>query len=511
MRYITIIFLILIFTMPITAQDGAYQLTIFHTDNVHDENEADEGIGGVAKQATIIAEVRASNDNVLLLDGGDRFINPTHFAGNAQIMNALGYDAMTFGNHEFNGRNEGVANFLDLIDFPMIAANIDFSASPILADRIPLYIVIERSGEQIGIIGLGNETAPILSSPGTDLIFLDDETQVTQAMVAELQSMGINKIIMIAHREALENTVLASAVSGVDVIVGGSDDVLLSNSVEDPPQPYPMVTESLSGEPVLVVQTSEGNDFLGRLDVIFDADGVLTEWNGDNIFIDESIALDPDIEALVSEITAAQAGVVLGESEVYLVGGDPCREAECLLGNLITDAIRSEMLVDIAVYNSGGIRADIDEGEITESEVVAVLPFGNVVSAMELTGVDVVAMLEHGVSLGGDATVRGSGRFLQVSGLRYTWDPTRTVGNRIVSVEVMNADGDYVPLDPDAIYSVATNDFIRNGGDDFVMLAENAIDPFDFGPPVDLVVADYIRNNTPLVLELEERITHIEN
>ncbi|MDQ7025327.1 MAG: 5'-nucleotidase C-terminal domain-containing protein [Anaerolineae bacterium] len=511
MRYITIILLVLIFTMPIVAQDGAYQLTIFHTDNALDENEADDGIGGVAKQATIINEARTSSANVLLLDGGDRYINPTHFEGNAQIMNALGYDAMTLGNHEFNGRNEGVANFLNLIDFPMIAANIDFSASPILADRIPPYIVIERSGEQIGIIGLGNETAPILSSPGTDLIFLEDETQVVQAMVAELESMGINKIIIIAHREALENTVLASAVSGVDVIVGGSDNVLLSNSVADAPQPYPMVTESLSGDPVLVVQTSEGNDFLGHLDMVFDAEGVLTAWSGDNIFMDESIVPDANIEALVSEIVTTQAGVVLGEAEVYLIGGDPCRETECILGNLITDAIRAEMFVDIAVYNSGGIRADIDAGEITEAEVVAVLPFGNIVSTMELTGVDVMAMLEHGVSLGGDATVRGSGRFLQISGLRYTWNPTRPMGNRIVFVEVMDADGHFVPLDLDAIYSVATNDFIRNGGDDFVMLAENAIDPFDFGAPVDLVVADYIRNNTPLAPELEGRITRIES
>jgi 5'-nucleotidase len=272
-----------------------------------------------------------------------------------------------------------------------------------------------------------------------------------------------------------------------------------------------MVTESLTGEPVLVVQSSEGNEYLGQLNVVFDANGVLTDWSGDNIYLDESIAPDPEVEALVAEIVAAQAGVVLGETDVYLVGGDPCREGECLLGNLITDAIRNDSFVDIAVYNSGGIRADIDEGEITEGEIIAVLPFGNVVSTMELTGVDVLAMLEHGVSLGGDATVRGSGRFLQVSGLRYTWDPTLPVGNRVVSVEVMNADGEFMPLDPSEIYSVATNDFIRSGGDDFVMLAENAIDPFDFGATVDFVVAEYIRTNTPVAVELEGRITRIDN
>ena len=511
MQRFTIVFLLVLLVIPTIAQDGTFSLTIFHTDNVHDENEADEGIGGAAKQATILNETRATTDNVLFFDVGDHFINPTHYEGNAQIMNALGYDAMTLGNHEFNGGNEEVASFLDVIDFQIIAANIDFSASPLLADRIPPYVIFEFGGEQVGVIAIANETAPILSSPGIDLVFLEDETQVAQDMVAELQAMGINKIIMLAHRDALDNTVLASAISGVDVIVGGSDDVLLSNTVPDAPQPYPMVTESLTGEPVLVVQTSEGNDYLGQLNVVFDAEGVLVEWSGDNIYLDESIVPDSAVETLVAEIVAAQAGVVLGESDVYLVGGDPCREGECLLGNLITDALRNDMFVDIAVYNSGGIRADIDEGEITEGELIAVLPFGNVVSTMELAGVDIVAMLEHGVSLGGDATVRGSGRFLQVSGLRYTWNPTLPVGSRVVSVEVLNADGEYVPLDTSEIYSVATNDFIRSGGDDFVMLAENAIDPFDFGAPVDVVVADYIRNNTPLAPELEERIIRVEN
>jgi 5'-nucleotidase / UDP-sugar diphosphatase len=512
MRRVILVCLLFIFTLPLLAQEGVYNLTILHTDNLRGENQADdEGIGGVAKHATLIADTRASVENVLLLDGGDRFINPTHALGNAQIMNELGYDAMTVSNHNFNGGNEGLSNFLDAVAFPLVAANIDFSASPILAGRVAPYIVVERSGEQIGIIGLGDETAPLLSSPGTDLVFLEDETQITQDTVAELEGMGINKIIVIAHRGALDNAVLASAISGVDVIVGGSGDAFLSNTAEDATEPYPIEASSLTGEPVLIVQVTEGDGYFGRLDVTFDANGVLTAWSGDTMLVGESITADPEMEALVTEITTAQAGVVLGETEAAMVGGDPCREEECVLGNLITDAIREAMFVDIAVYNSGGIRADIDAGEITEAEITAVLPFGNVVSTMELAGVDVLAMLEHSVSLGGDAAARGSGRFLQISGLRFTWDATRTVGNRVVQAEILTADGAYEPLETDSIYSVATNDFIRNGGDEFVMLAQNAIDPFDFGPPVDLVVADYIRAHSPLALDTEGRINRAEN
>ena len=99
------------------------------------------------------------------------------------------------------------------------------------------------------------------------------------------------------------------------------------------------------------------------------------------------------------------------------------------------------------------------------------------------------------------------GRFMQVAGLRYTFDATQDVGSRVVSVDVIQG-GDYVALDAEAIYTVATNDFIRAGGDGYAMLAENAINPYDQGRPLDQVVADYIAANSPISAMLEGRITH---
>ena len=478
-------------TIPIFAQDDAFTLTILHTSNVVGQHEASsDDIGGTARVATLVDNIRATVENALLLDAGDRFINPTLAAINAEMMNSIGYDAMTLGNHEFNGANEGVAALLDTLTFPVVAANIDFSQSGILAGTVQPYIVLEVGGEQIGIIGLANETTPVLSSPGHDLIFLEDETQITQDAVNELQRQGVNKIILIAHREANENAVLASAVSGVDVIVGGSDNVLLSNSEDAADAPYPIVAESLSGEPVLVVQTTEGNRHLGNLTMIFDADGVITSWQGDNQLLTPDIAINETIEAIVQGIAEAQEAeaIAIGETEVDLIGGDPCREADCTMGILIADAMRQQANTDIAVFNSGGLRADIPAGTITDAQVLEVLPFGNRLSRLELQGVDIVALLEHSLSLGGDASVRGSGRFLQVSGMRFLWDPTRPEGSRVVEVEIQNRDGEFEMLDIDAIYSVAANDFIRGGGDDFSVLAQNAIDPFDFGPQIDQVV-----------------------
>src|SRR5690606_35593603 len=155
----------------------------------------------------------------------------------------------------------------------------------------------------------------------------------------------------------------------------------------------------------------------------------------------------------------AVAAVEIGETSIDLIGGDPCREEECTMGNLIADAIRDYGGVDVAIYNSGGIRASVPAGIVTDQQLALVLPFPNTVATFELRGSDLVAALEHSVSLGGDASVRGSGRFLQVSGMRFTWNPTRPVGSRIESIEILSADA-FDPLDPNAIYSVATNDFV---------------------------------------------------
>jgi 5'-nucleotidase / UDP-sugar diphosphatase len=513
MRYLSLLTLLLLVSL-VSAQDGGYELALLHSSTVVDNHRiGDDGIGGTARAATLISQSREAHPNVLLFDMGDRFINPYYYARNAEILNELGYNAMTLGNHEFNGGNVGLLNFLEALDFPILAANIDFSASPILQERINPYVILEVNGEQIGVIGLAEEATPALSSPGPELIFLDDEVAVTQTYVDELSGLGINKIILLAHREAAENVVLASSLDGVDVILGGSDDVLLSNTVEEAAFPYPIESLSLSGAPVLVVQTPERNLYLGELLVQFDEAGVLSSWSGDNILLDESIAEDEEFATLLEELYTADAAdaTEVGSSETLLFGGDPCREEECTLGNLITDAIRDYGGTQLAVYNAGGIRASIDVGPISDLQLIQVLPFGNLLSTMELRGQDIVVMLEHAVSLGGDSTVRGSGRFLQVSGMRYSWDPSRPVGNRIEAIDILNEDGSFTPIDVNAIYSLTTNDFIRNGGDEFSMLAENAIDPFDFGPPVDQVLLDYVAANSPVAPMIEGRITRLEN
>ena len=506
------------------AQDGSFELTIMHTNDVHGHHEPQRnGDGGAARQATVVHQIRDEVDNHLLLDGGDRFTGTlfhVQYRGqdSVQIMNAIGYDAMALGNHEFDDGSEVLAAFVKGLNFPALSANTDFSEDPLLAGLIEPSVILEVGDEQIGIIGLVTPETEILAKPSEHLVFDHDLINVTQEQVDKLTSEGVNKIILVTHIGYGADLEVAQGVSGVDVVVGGHTNTFLSNTYSGARGEYPTVVESASGEPVLVVQASTKTVYLGRLDVEFDADGLVSDWDGDAILLSRYISPDPDISDLIAglaEPIAELRAKPVGETAMALTGTSPrlCRIEECLLGNVISDAVLEDTGVDIVFQNGGGIRADIDEGEVTLGEVLTMLPFGNLISTFELSGADVIAVLENSVNRiqldeNNNPVVDGaSGRFMQVAGLRFTYDATQEVGSRVVSVDVMQ-DGEFVALDADAIYSVATNDFVRAGGDGYSVLAENAINPYDQGRPLDQVVADYIAANSPISAMLEGRITH---
>jgi len=413
---------------------------------------------------------------------------------------------MTLGNHEFDEGDGNLALFIDELSFPVVAANVDFSQSSALKDKTVPYTVIEKNGEDIGVIGLANPETPTMSRPGSDLVFKSELYEIVQANVGELTAAGVNKIVVLSHIGYNADLELAAAVTGVDIIVGGHSHTLLANYDTRAAGPYPTEVLNPEGKTVLVVQSGEYLEYLGKLDVVFDPSGEILEWDGDTIFLTSYITADQamiDQIAVLKEPIEALTQEVIGETSVYLEGDrSVCRVAECNLGNLITDAMRAETGAQVALENGGGIRASIDQGDVTLGDVLTVLPFGNLASTLSLSGEDLLAVLENGVSQVEDV----AGRFLQVSGFRYTFDPTQPAGSRIVSVEVLDEQGVYQPLDLNAIYTVATNDYLRGGGDGFTVMAENAIDPYDFGRPLDQVLADYIKAKSPISIEIEGRI-----
>ncbi len=488
-----------------------FKLTILHTNDIHAHHAPVNGDGGAALASSVIKQVRASNPNTLLLSAGDTFMGTLfyvkyHGLDSAELMNIMKYDAMTLGNHEFDEGDGNLALFIEKLKFPVVAANLNIDKSKTLKKIAP-YVILQKGGEKIGVIGLANPDTPSMSRPGSDLIFSAELASVTQSRVDELVGMGVNKIIVLSHIGYGADQELGKSVKGVDIIVGGHTHTLLANFDNRAAGPYPTIVQNPEGKTVLVVQAGQYEEYIGKLDVEFDPNGELVSSKGDTVYLSHYITPDPIISSLVGKLFApinALTKEVIGTSTVYLEGDRKiCRLQECNLGNLLTDAMRAQTGVQVALENGGGIRASIKEGNVTLGDVLTVLPFGNLVSTFSLSGENLLAALENGVS----QMQEGGGRFLQVSGLRYQVDPAKPAGSRILSVEVLDAQGKYQPLDPKATYTVATNDFMREGGDGFTMLAEKAFNANDYGQPLDQVLSDYIKTNSPINIKVEGRIT----
>jgi 2',3'-cyclic-nucleotide 2'-phosphodiesterase (5'-nucleotidase family) len=258
--------------------------------------------------------------------------------------------------------------------------------------------------------------------------------------------------------------------------------------------------------------------FLGHLDVTFHH-GTVVSYDGNPIFMGQDVAKTTAVEAMLEPYRAevdALMNLKVGETTVDLlieVGGQRiCRLGECLMGNLVADVMlwKANQMdpganYQIALQNGGGLRAPLNAGDVTYGGVVTVLPFGNTIATMELKGENLLAALEHSVRLYPSA----NGGFLQVSGMRYYFDPTMPVGSRITGAEIMSGSS-YVPLDPNATYKVVTNDFTRKGGDGYTWFRDYAINPYDFGPNLADAVIDYFENYSPVTPELEGRIVKLD-
>ena len=491
-----------------------YSITILHTNDFHDrfepisrfdstcseeDNAAGECFGGAARMVTAIEDAKARHDNWLLLDAGDQFQGTLFFqyyGGDvqAEVMNKLGFDAMAVGNHEFNNGPEGLASFVEKVEFPVLMSNADISMESRLEGLIEKSVVIEKAGERIGIIGVTPQNNDELSSPGPNVIFTDPSPAI-QAEVDRLTEEGIDKIIVLSHTGFPGDLVIAQNTTGVDLIVGGHSNTFLSNTDDGADGPYP---ETMNGVPI--VQAYAYGKYLGELAITFDDDGNVIEAVGEPILLDANVAEDAELAApldeIRSEVVAEAAGFIEGDRSV-------CRVEECPMGNLVADAMLDrvkDLGIDVAFANSGGIRASIDEGEVTMGEVMTVLPFQNTLSTFTASGRTILDALENGVS----QVEEVAGRFPQVAGMSFTWDPSAEPGSRIVEATVGGA-----PLDPEATYGVVTNNYVRNGGDGYAMFA-TAEDAYDFGPDLADVLADYMVETGPAAPAVEGRITRAE-
>lgn len=459
----------LVAQLDLDVEEGPFTMSLIHTNDTHAYVEQ------FPRLITAVNELRSEKENSLLLNAGDVFSGTLYFRqyqglADLYFMNQLGFDAMTLGNHEFDKDSATLANFIKQAEFPIVSSNVnmtkDSELGPLFKDSIggtneqgEIFpaIIKEVDGEEVGIIGLTTEDTAFLANPGDDIVF-EDAIEKANDTVDMLEAQGVDKIIALSHLGYQPDLEFAEKVDGIDVIVGGHSHTKLD---------APVVVEK--EEPTLIVQANEYLKYLGVLDVTFDENGVIATYTGelkDLSKYTEDATAKAKVEEYKAPLTELQK-LVVGHTSVALNGERAdVRSKETNLGNLITDGMVAKanefIPTYIAMQNGGGIRASMDQGDITLGEVLTVLPFGNNLVTLDLTGEEILTALEHSVS------APGQGSFMQVSGLKFKYDPAQPVGDRVWHVEALTADG-YEELQLDNMYRIATNAFTADGGDGYTM------------------------------------------
>lgn len=480
------------FSAP-AAEDDAIKLTIIHTNDLHGRTAAQPYIAQMAK------DLQASGENVLIFNAGDTLHGQTPAnlsKGEAMvgIMNAVGYSAMTPGNHDFNFGVERLQELAAEMDFPLLAANVKDANGVNLFEA---YAVIELNGLTVGVFGLATPETTTKSDPRivAGLTFANP-AETAADMVKALQEADCDIIIALTHlgddKATKDNNKsdAVAAVPGIDLIIDGHSHTLLENG-------------KMIGD-TLVAQTGEFGQNIGVVELTL-AEGAVSK-TARLVAVpgaEEESTLIPD-QAVLAQIAAEEAKIepitaaVVGKTPVLLQGERAIvRTSETNLTNLITDSMRHATGADIAFLTGGNIRASIEAGDITMGQVLTTLPFANLLVTVELKGSDIMTVLEHGVSYYPEA----AGAHIQVSGLSFSFDAAAQPGQRVGAVTM--ADGSTLALEQ--VYTVATIEFIAVGGDGYEMLTKG--DNFVYYQGDADALAEYLATDPLIQAGPEHRIT----
>ena len=430
-------------------------ITILHTNDTHARAVESSPAMGFAKVAGIADKYRSENPNTLLLDAGDA-VHGTTFAtlvngeSIVKVMNEMGYQAIVPGNHEFNYGSERLLELADMMNFPMISGNVKKKDGTRLFEP---YLIQEVDGVKVGIIALSTPETMYKTNPkNVEGLDITDPTAEAKVLVNEIRSK-VDVVVVLGHlgQDASSTDTslkVVKEVPGIDVFIDGHSHTVLQDGL-------------ISDNGTLIASAGEYTNFVGVIDLWVDA-GKVTKKQA--TLIDETEAKDIKPNEKVATLVNSIQKEEVANTAVLLDGKrEQVRAGETNLGDLLADAIRDVSGADIALTNGGGIRASIEAGVVTKGDVITVLPFGNQVVTIDVKGSDVVAALENGVG----SYPEPSGGFPQVSGITFSIDPSQEKGSRVHSVMV----GDQA-LDPEATYTLATNDFTAVGGDEYTMFAK---------------------------------------
>ncbi len=444
-------------------------------------------LGGAAHLAGLVRQIRRREPTTFLFDSGDMFTgmlsNLTRGEALMEMMMSMGYDAMAIGNHEFDYGSENFTRQMHRVPFPVLAANVFYKGTRRYYSRP--YALIERNGFRVAVIGIIGEDARSVALPSgiTELDFTDPVPEVRGA-VKELRTHA-DLVVVLAHqgktgpqqtdaearpevqRDFDEDIRLCGEVEGIDVFIGGH-----AHRGIETPFVHPKTR-------TLIVQTYGYGTRLGILKltlrggrVVAHRGELLPVWS-DRIAPDRAVAAKL---AGYKRQTASEIGVVVGRSKVRLVR-DYNRESP--LGSFVADVMREKGGADVAFENAGGLRADLPSGPVTNGNVLDALPFVNTLVTCEMSGDQIRAVLEQGLTL-----ERG---LVQVSGITASYDLGRPVGQRLVAASVGGR-----PLEPARLYRVATNSFLAQGGDLYATFL--TVKQTDTGKALSEVLIEFFRS-----------------
>lgn len=498
MKKILSIFLMLVMvlslsTVSMAADDTTVNLTIVHTNDTHARIQSANGIIGFAKISTKVNELRAANPNLLLVDVGDTFHGQTIATlvkgeSIAKVLNAMDYDVMVPGNHDFNYGQDRLLELKGMLNFPMISANIENEDG---THYLPGFTIKTIGGLKVGIFGLTTPETAYKTHPDnvTGLTF-QNPIERAKDMV-DLLKDNVDVLVCVGHigedaGSEFTSKKIIEAVDGIDVFVDGHSH-----------------TTKPDGEMVnntLLVQTGSYDANLGIVNLTV-TNGQITAKTAELFTTEEAadLADDPAVIDVIADVAAANAlitEVKVGETSVLLEGTrELVRAGETNLGNLITNAMLYETGAQIAITNGGGIRDSIQAGDITKGDVITVLPFGNYIITLDVKGSDIITALENGLT---DYPAT-KGAFPHVAGITFTFDPEKPAMERVTSV-MFNG----MELDPDKYYSVATNDFMAAGGDGFTSLGASK-QTGEFAA-LDEALIEYLDVVDPATVKVEGRV-----
>jgi 5'-nucleotidase/UDP-sugar diphosphatase len=531
----------------------AETLTILHINDHHSHLLPDNNMtltlagkktivksGGFPSVVTTFKDLAAGKDNILKLHAGDAITGDLYYTlfkgeADAALMNEVCFDAFELGNHEFDGGEQTLANFLDFIksgcDTTILAANVvpKVGVSPLAkkssTDYIKPYTIIKKGNMEIGIVGIDIATKTKNSSnPAPTTIFLD-ETATAQKYVNELKEKGIKHIVLLTHHQYSSDVSMAKKMTGVDVIIGGDSHSLLGDFDAlglNPEGPYPTIVKDAEGNKVCIAQAWQYSQIVGELNIDFDKNGLVANCYGTSHMMLANSFKRANASGDVVELTGEEREKVLAavesdpklsivegdkksenilskfssrinelqKAKIGYVASDLCFEkipglgqsklcdvsVTAMHGSEISSLVAYSYLAmfknsEIAIQNAGGIREDVKAGDFTIGDAYRVLPFGNTIVEFSATGLEIKNALEDALDYA--LTPGGSpGAYPYAAGLRWHVDVSKPKGERFSKFEYKGPNEDtWQKFDLTRAYKVVSNNYIASGKDGYFSFA----------------------------------------